>query len=101
MGKKLLVSLAMEGKLQAEGLQAMDEDDDLLTAMARELVTRQGVGERAAEVWKTIQIQQSETSHPTNPEVSDADPTQVDEADTDDPAHWIKSDSHAVQLSLF
>jgi hypothetical protein len=46
MGKKLLVSLAMKGKLQADGLQAMNEDDDLLTAMARELVTRQGVGEQ-------------------------------------------------------
>src|SRR5467141_1063330 len=54
MGKKLLVSLAMEGKLHAEGLQAMDEDDDLLTAMARELVTRQGVGEQAAEVWRAL-----------------------------------------------
>jgi hypothetical protein len=35
----------------------MDDDDDLLTAMARELVTRQGVGERAAEVWKSLQIE--------------------------------------------
>jgi hypothetical protein len=101
MGKKLLVSLAMEGKLQAEGLQAMDEDDDLLTAMARELVTRQGVGERAAEIWKTIQIQQSETSHPTNPEVPNANPILVDDAGADEPAHWIESGSPAVQLSLF
>ncbi len=54
MGRKLLVSLAMEGKLQSEGLQAMG-DDDLLTSMARELVTRQGVGEQAAEVWKRLQ----------------------------------------------
>src|SRR5437867_854655 len=54
MGKKLLVSLALEGKLHAEGLQTMDEDDDLLTAMARELVTRQGVGEKAAEVWRAL-----------------------------------------------
>src|SRR2546428_405035 len=54
MGKKLLVSLAMEGKLHAEGLQRMDEDDDLLTAMARELVTRQGVGEQAAETWRAL-----------------------------------------------
>jgi len=43
MGKKLVVSMAMEGKLQADGLQTMDEDDDMLTAMARELVTRQGL----------------------------------------------------------
>ncbi len=62
MGKKLLVSLAMEGKLQADGLQAMNEDDDLLTAMARELVTRQGVGEQAAEVWRSLQMQHTEVS---------------------------------------
>jgi hypothetical protein len=101
MGKKLLVSLAMEGKLQAEGLQAMDEDDDLLTAMARELATRQGVGERAAEIWKTIQIQLSETSHPTNSEEPNADPTLVDDAGADESVPWIESGSPAVQLSLF
>jgi hypothetical protein len=100
MGKKLLVSLAMEGKLQAEGLQAIDEDDDLLTAMARELVTRQGVGERAAEVWKTIQIQQSEPSESSN-STAQVEPIQVDEPDSDDSGQWIKSDSPAVQLSLF
>jgi hypothetical protein len=36
MGKKLLVSLAMEGKFANHGLQALDDDDDMLTAMARE-----------------------------------------------------------------
>jgi hypothetical protein len=54
MGKMLLVSLALEGKLQGDGLQSMDDDDDLLTAMARELVTRHGVGELAAEVWRNL-----------------------------------------------
>jgi hypothetical protein len=62
MGKKLLVSLAMEGKLQGEGLQAMDDDGDLLTAMARELVTKQGVGEQAAAVWKALQRQRDEAA---------------------------------------
>jgi hypothetical protein len=37
MGRKLLVALAMEGKFASEGLQAIDGDDDMLTAMAREL----------------------------------------------------------------
>ena len=41
MGKKLLVSLAMEGKFASDGLQAIDEGDDILMAMARELVTRE------------------------------------------------------------
>jgi hypothetical protein len=59
MGKKLLVSLAMEGKFSREGLQSLDEDDDMLTAMARELVTEKGVGESAAAVWRQIQAENS------------------------------------------
>jgi hypothetical protein len=59
MGKKLLVSLAMEGKFSREGLQSLDEDDDMLTAMARELVTENGVGESAAAVWRQIQAENS------------------------------------------
>jgi hypothetical protein len=101
MGKKLLVSLAMEGKLQVEGLQGMDEDDDMLTAMARELVTRQGVGERAAEIWKSLQMHHGESSREPNEAVQDTGPLQVDDADADEPAPWIKSNSPAVQLSLF
>ena len=60
MGKKLLVSLAMEGKFASEGLQATDEGDDILMAMARELVTEKGIGESADAVWKTLQKQQAE-----------------------------------------
>lgn len=56
MGKKLMASLPMEGKLHADGLQSMDSDDDLLTAMARDLVTRQGVGEAASEVWRSLAV---------------------------------------------
>jgi hypothetical protein len=55
MGKKLLVSLAMEGKFANHGLQALDDDDDLLTAMARELVTQKGVGEKADACWREVQ----------------------------------------------
>lgn len=47
MGKKLLVALTMEGKFAGEGLQSIDEDDDMLSAMARELVERNGVGDSA------------------------------------------------------
>ncbi len=60
MGKKLLVSLAMEGKFASEGLQATDEGDDILMAMARELVTEKGIGESADAVWKQLQRQQAE-----------------------------------------
>ena len=54
MGKKLLVALAMEGKFASEGLQAIDGDDDILTAMARELVQNKGIGDprtRCGEAW--------------------------------------------------
>jgi hypothetical protein len=55
MGRKLLVSLAMEGKFASHGLQALDDDDDMLTAMARELVTQKGVGEKADACWREVQ----------------------------------------------
>ncbi len=54
MGKKLLVALTMEGKCAGEGLQNIDEDDDMLSAMARELVERNGIGENADSVWKAL-----------------------------------------------
>lgn len=54
MGKKLLVALAMEGKFAGEGLQSLDEDDDMLTSMAKELVEKNGIGESADAVWKQL-----------------------------------------------
>ena len=60
MGRKLLVSLAMEGKFSAEGLQAVG-DEDMLMAMARELVTEKGVGESASAVWRELQKHHEET----------------------------------------
>jgi hypothetical protein len=73
MGKKLLVSLALEGKFANDGLQAFDEDDDMLTAMARELVTQKGVGERADNVWRQLQRQTATLVTPV--EVPEAPPT--------------------------
>jgi len=54
MGKKLLVALTMEGKFAGEGLQSIDEDDDMLSAMARELVERNGIGDTADSIWKSL-----------------------------------------------
>jgi len=45
---------AMEGKFAGEGLQKIDEDDDMLSPMARELVERNGIGETADAVWKGL-----------------------------------------------
>ena len=57
MGKKLLVALTMEGKFAGEGLQNINEDDDMLSAMARELVERNGIGEGADSVWKALSVE--------------------------------------------
>ena len=65
MGKKLLVALAMEGKFASEGLQAIDGDDDMLTAMARELVEKKGIGESADSVWRSVQQMRPSTSATT------------------------------------
>jgi hypothetical protein len=66
MGKKLLVSLAMEGKFSNEGLQGLEDDDDVLTAMARELVTQKGVGDSASAVWKAVQEQHARLLPPSS-----------------------------------
>ena len=65
MGKKLLVALAMEGKFASEGLQAIDGDDDMLTAMARELVENKGIGASADSVWRSVQRLRPKTSATT------------------------------------
>lgn len=55
MGKKLLVALTMEGKFAGEGLQSIDDDDDdMLATMARELVQKNGVGDSADAIWRTL-----------------------------------------------
>jgi len=65
MGKKLLVALTMEGKFAGEGLQSIDEDDDMLSAMARELVERNGIGETADAIWKALNSEKQKL-FPTN-----------------------------------
>src|ERR1039457_2162020 len=50
----------MEGKFATDGLQAIDEGDDILMAMARELVTEKGIGESADAVWKKLVEKQAE-----------------------------------------
>jgi hypothetical protein len=59
MAKKMLVSLALEGKFSGEGLHSLEETDDILMAMARELVTEQGIGETAEAAWRQLQTEHS------------------------------------------
>jgi hypothetical protein len=54
MGKKMLVALMMEGKFSGEGIHSLDSDDDMMSAMARELVERGRVGESAAAIWADL-----------------------------------------------
>jgi len=96
----------MEGKLQAEGLQSIDGDGDLLTAMARELVNRQGVGEEAAAVWKALQAQREETvpvAEAAQPDgATSAMSAVVEEEAPDEPWVWsIQPSGPMEQLSLF
>lgn len=102
MGKKLLVSLAMEGKLETDGLQAMEDDGDLLTAMARELVTRQGVGEQADAVWKALQMKRSDQAPAAGPALAEtaSDTTPIDEV-SEKPATWTITPRPMEQMSLF
>jgi hypothetical protein len=76
MGKKLLVSMAIEGKFSDSGLQAMDDGADVLTTLARELVMHQGVGQSADDVWRALQTQQpqSQAVEPTEPAPAAPDP---------------------------
>jgi len=55
----------MEGKFAGEGLQSIDEDDDMLSAMARELVERNGLGDIADSVWRALNTEHQKL-FPTN-----------------------------------
>ena len=81
MGKKLLVSLAMEGKFSSEGLQAINEEDDIMMAMARELVTEKGIGEKADEVWASLQRKQEEVFGIRSADVEDSGTGPAQEAE--------------------
>jgi hypothetical protein len=71
MGKKMLVALMMEGKFSGEGLQSLDTDEDLMSAMARELVEKAGVGESADAIWRELDHEREKTQ--TRPEVTKAE----------------------------
>jgi superfamily II DNA or RNA helicase len=88
MGKKLLVALAIEGKFASEGLQAIDGDDDMLTAMARELVENKGIGESADSVWRSLQSLRPELSARV---IESPDGPMVEASEIDIPAMTIES----------
>jgi hypothetical protein len=77
MGKKLLVALTMEGKFAGEGLQSIDEDDDMLSAMARELVERNGIGETADSTWRALNTEHQKLFPKTSSSSDDAASTET------------------------
>jgi hypothetical protein len=112
MGKKLLVSMALEGKFVDSELQSLDEGDDVLTSLARELVMNRGVGESADAVWRELRAQSAivhraddskpiaETPRPAAPvAVSNSDPAFEQAADAR--RKQIPAQVPAVQLPLF
>ena len=104
MGKKLLVSLAMEGKFAAEGLQAMEEGEDLLMAMARELVTEQHIGETADQVWKSLEKGQAKilgVRSEESPEIGFGDPPAVMEVSPEPLVHPVAPIAVTEQLVMF
>ena len=49
----------MEGKFSGEDLQSFDTDDDVMSAMARELLEKAGVGESADQIWRQLDRERS------------------------------------------
>jgi superfamily II DNA or RNA helicase len=113
IGKKLLVALTMEGKFAGEGLQNIDEDDDMLSAMARELVERNGIGESADAVWKTLNAEHQKlfpTTSKSNGDVSqlempgellavESDISDLHEAEIDRSSILVFGQRHGAQAS--
>jgi SNF2 family DNA or RNA helicase len=93
MGKKMLVALMMEGKFSGEGLQSLDTDEDLMSAMARELVEKAGVGASADQMWRLYRARYKR--HYSELDVMPSDSMPTLEAET----HFSSRD--AVQLELF
>jgi hypothetical protein len=101
MGKKLLVALTMEGKFAGEGLQSIDEDDDMLAAMARELVEKNGIGDSADAIWKALH-QEHQKLFPTDQRAPER--SETDDATTEascEPASLIEAAMDIAPVLVF
>src|SRR5258708_38206220 len=104
MGKKLLVALTMEGKFAGEGLQSIDEDDDMLSAMARELVERNGIGDTADSVWRALSTEHQKLFPTNSHSVDDASAIEVPGIlldDQSDPAALVESAMDSASIVVF
>ena len=116
----------MEGKFSGEGLQSLDTDEDLMSAMARELVEKAGVGASADQMWRELERERERVlPQPSSLKVEEDDNPVFDLSATgpigpsdeldgihlvESPASvkvrkksspWSTGSSPAVQLSLF
>jgi hypothetical protein len=67
----LCVSASLESRvIEYVDHQNIDEDDDMLSAMARELLERNGIGETADAVWKALNTEHQKL-FPTTSQSSD------------------------------
>lgn len=104
MGKKLLVALTMEGKFAGEGLQSIDEDDDMLSAMARELVERNGIGETADSVWRALTAEHQKlfpTNSHSEEETSSTEMPGILLETQPDPADLVEGAMDAASIVVF
>jgi hypothetical protein len=98
MGKKMLVALMMEGKFSGEGIHSLETDEDMMSAMARELVERGGVGENAAAIWQDLKRERA-LQLPAGPEMT-TPILDTEEEDEDDKVLPPLSAGEAPQPSL-
>jgi hypothetical protein len=73
----MLVALMMEGKFSGEGIHSLESDEDMMSAMARELVERGRVGESADAVWADLKRERAQHM-PSMPVVSKTEAAEED-----------------------
>ncbi len=82
MGRKMLVALMMEGKFTGEGLDGMDDDNDMMTSLVKDLLTEGGVGDSATAIWNSLERERSfHVVEPTSEEL-DVALRQIEQAET-------------------
>jgi hypothetical protein len=72
----------------------------MLTALARELVTQKGVGERADELWRAIQRQQAQVNGCSRPAIVEASASMIGEGRAVQPTQTGSSEP-AVTANAF
>jgi hypothetical protein len=101
MGKKLLVALTMEGKFAGEGLQTIDEDDDMLSAMARELVEKNGIGDNADAIWRALHLEHQKLFPTNRTEGADHDGSNGNDEVHSEPGNLIEAAINAEPALIF